>query len=403
MNTEDLGRSAPIGEIEASRRNQAVESQTSHPTRRTLASARRIVVKIGSALIVDETSGTIKESWLETLAEDIARLRGRGQDVTVVSSGAVAIGRHVLDLRQKTLSRADRQAAAAVGQIHLARAYWETFARHGLTAAQILITLDDTTERQRLLNFRATLVKLLTFQTVPVLNENDAVAGSLPSYGENDRLAARTARLIGSDTLVLLSNVAGLYTADPNESSSAMLITEVHDVTPEIQQMAGGARSSYSSGGMMSKLAAARFALAFGCTVIIADGRDARPLSAIEADEPCTWFHPSAAARSARRTWIAGILKPVGFLVADSSAAMQLRLGRDLCLEGVISLGGNFARGDAIVIRNIEGDEVARGLSIHSSTELRCLTRRSRPEAVSALAYSRLNQVVHRDDLALTE
>ncbi|WP_456815563.1 glutamate 5-kinase [Bradyrhizobium sp. USDA 4508] len=357
------------------------------------------MVKVGSALVVDEASGTIRESWLEMLAEDIARLRARGQDVAVVSSGAVAIGRHALDLRQKVLRAADRQAAGAVGQMQLARAYGEIFARYRLTAAQILLTLDDTTERQRLLDVRATLIKLLTFQTIPVVNENDATGTNTARFGDNDRLAARIARLIGSDTLVLLSNVAGLYSADPNGSLKAILIREVHDVTPEIEQMAGDARPGYSSGGMVTKLAAARMALASGCTMIIADGRNPYPLSAIDAGNPCTWFHPSAAACASRKKWIAGTLKPTGVIIVDDSAVMQLRTGKGLCVAGLTSFNGDFVRGDAIVIRDMHGLELARGLSIYSSVELRSVTRRHQLQS----ACCELAQIVHNDDLALAE
>ncbi|WP_164935264.1 glutamate 5-kinase [Bradyrhizobium zhanjiangense] len=289
-------------EFEAPIRTYRSDAYALLPTPRRLASARRITVKIGSALILDQAGGAIREEWLDSLADDIARLRGRGQDVAVVSSGAVAIGRHALDLHQNTLSKTDRQAAAAVGQVQLARAYTETFARHRLTVAQILLTPDDTTERHRLANVSATLINLLNFQTIPVVNENDAITSCGASFGDNDRLAARTAQLIGSDILVLLSNVAGLYSADPYESSSTVLIREVHNVTPEIEQMAGGARPGYSAGGMISKLVAARMALASGCTMIIADGRDTHPLSAIDAGKPCTWFHPSPAAPIARKT-----------------------------------------------------------------------------------------------------
>ncbi|WP_225709117.1 glutamate 5-kinase [Bradyrhizobium cenepequi] len=368
-----------------------------------LASARRIVVKVGSALIVDQATGTIRERWLEMLVEDIARLQGRGQDVAVVSSGAVAIGRHALDLHHGMLAKKDRRAAAAVGQMNLTRTHRELFARHRLTTAQVLLTLEDTTERQRMLNVRATLTRLLTFRTIPVLNENDAVATNAPSFGDNDHLAARVAKLVGSDTLVLLSNVAGLYSADPHESPSAVFIREVHELTPEIERMAGGARSDHSSGGMVTKLAAARLALASGFTMIIADGRNSHPLSAIDAGEPCTWFHPSTAARMARKTWIGGTLKPAGILVVNNSAAMQMRLGRGLCVEGVISFDGDFARGDAVVMRDVHGNEVARGLSIYSSIELRCIDRRSGPETGCPLACCELDQIVHSDDLALTE
>ncbi|MCK1634632.1 glutamate 5-kinase [Bradyrhizobium sp. 162] len=398
MASEDVRRFTPITESGNSGSQKAVSRTFDAPVSR-LASARRIILKVGSALIVDQASGEMREPWLETLAEDIAQLRRRGQDVAVVSSGAVAIGRHALHLHKEVLPRAERQAAAAVGQMQLARAYREMFARHRLTAAQVLLTLDDTSERQRLLNLRAILIKLLTLQAIPVLNENDAIASCTASFGDNDCLAARAARLIGSDMLVLLSNVAGLYSTDPNSSSNASLIREVHDVTPEIRRMAGGARPGYSCGGMVTKLAAAQIALASGCAMIIADGRDRHPLSAIDSGKPCTWFHPSTAARVGRKRWIAGTLKPAGFLVVAGSAAMRLQLGESLSVAGVISFGGDFVRGDAIVIRNSHGNELARGLSICSSTELRCAIRRSELNSGS----SELDQVVHCDDLALTE
>ncbi|MBB4365270.1 glutamate 5-kinase [Bradyrhizobium sp. CIR18] len=376
-------------------------AQTFPPTSRTMAGARRIIVKVGSALIVDPTTGVTREPWLELLAEDVARLRSRGQDVAVVSSGAVAIGRHRLDLHQTMLPTRDRQAAAAVGQMHLTRMYREAFARYRLTTAQVLLTLNDTTERQRLLNVRACLIKLLTFQAIPVLNENDAIATRAGSFGDNDRLAARAARLIGSDTLVLLSNVAGLYSADPNVSSSGTLIREVHDVTPEIERMAGGARFGYSSGGMTAKLVAARMALASGCTVIIADGRGAHPLAAIDAGKPCTWFLPSIGALIARKTWIASALRPEGVVVVADATAIQLRLGQGLHIDGVTSFDGDFGRGDAIIVRDVHGNEVARGLSIYSNRELRWMTRRSRREAVASLTCCKLGQVIDGDDLAL--
>nr|WP_249817753.1 glutamate 5-kinase [Bradyrhizobium sp. 145] len=364
---------------------------------RTLASARRIVVKIGSALIVDEANGTIRESWLDKIAEDVARVCARGQDVILVSSGAVAVGRHALNLQQETLSKGDRQAAAALGQMYLAKALSESFSRYRLPAAQVLLTLNDTTQRQRILNARAVLIKLLTFQTIPVLNENDAVASSIERFGDNDRLAARVARLAECDTLILLSNVAGLYSGDPFETSSANLIKEVHEVTPEIEGMAGGARSDHSSGGMVTKLAAARMALGAGINMVIADGRDMHPLSAIDEGKPCTWFLASAEARGARKRRIGATLKPTGVLVIDDAAVITLRSGEGLYPAGVISHHGEFGRGDSVVLQDIDGNECARGLVIHSATELRLLTQQP------WLLCRSPCQIVHRDDLALVE
>ncbi|SPP98234.1 glutamate 5-kinase [Bradyrhizobium vignae] len=400
MAKEDIRRFIRLSEAPRGHRES---ERLFRPTSRKLESARRIVVKIGSALIVDQATGRVREPWLEMLADDVARLRGRGQDVAVVSSGAVAVGRYALDLHQKTLRKTEWQAAAAVGQIQLAKAYREAFARHRLTAAQILLTLDDTTEKKRMAGVRATLIRLLTLQAVPVVNENDAVARNIASFGDNDRLAARAARLIEGDTLVLLSNVAGLYSADPHESSSATLITDVNNVTAEIEQMAGSARSGYSSGGMVTKLVAGKMALASGCTMIIADGRDPYPLSAIDDGSQCTWFRPSTAARVARKTRIATTLRPLGALVVDNAAVNQLRSGEGLCIPEVRSFDGDFGRGDAIVIRDICGHEVARGLSIYSSAEIRRITRRSGLGTGWPLTAGSLDLIVHSDDLVLTD
>lgn len=397
MGGEELRRDTAVTEFGATAENYEMDSDPARPRHPTLASARRIIVKIGSALIVEQGSGTIREAWLDSLADDLARLSERGQDVAVVSSGAVAIGRYALNLHEKALSATDRQAAAAVGQAELARAYRERFAQHGLTVAQILLTPDDTTQKRRLTTLRATLLKLLNLQTIPVLNENDAIAGSAVSFGDNDRLAARAAQLVGGDTLVLLSNVAGLYSEDPHESASAALIRDVYEVTPQIEHMAGGTMSGYSCGGMKSKLVAARMALASGCKMIIADGRDAKPLSAIDAGKPCTWFHPSAEASIARKKWIASALRPAGALLIGNRTVMQLRLGESLWVAQVASFNGNFARGDAVVIRDLNGSEVARGVSIYSSAELRRVARQPQPSSLGC----ELRPVVHRDDLVL--
>ncbi|MCC8977854.1 glutamate 5-kinase [Bradyrhizobium sp. 10BB] len=372
-------------------------------SRQTLASARRIILKIGTALIVEQGSGKVREVWLDTLADDIARIRRRGQDVAMVSSGAVAIGRYVLNMHEKVLSAADKRAAAAVGQAELAKAYRERFARHGLTVAQILLTPDDTTLRRRLVNLRSTLVKLLNLKTIPVINENDAIAASTSRFGDNDRLAARTAQLVGGDTMVLLSNVAGLYSADPHETANAALIREVYEVTPEIELMAGGAQPGYSCGGMKSKLVAARMVLASGCKMIIADGRGAYPLSAIDAGKPCTWFYPSAEAHDARKRWIARALRPTGALIVGSCTVTRLRLGENLWAAQVTSFDGEFSRGDAVVIRDLDGNEVARGASICSSAELRCVKRQPESISVRSGLGRELRPIVHRDDLMLAD
>lgn len=390
-------------EFEAPAKDRETASVPTPQLQPRLASARRIIVKIGSALMLEHGSGSVREAWLDTLADDIVRLRGRGQDVAVVSSGAIAIGRYALNLHEKALSAAERHAAAAVGQAELAKAYRERFAGYGLTVAQILLTPDDTTQKLRLASVRATLVKLLNLQTVPVINENDAIAARAVNFGDNDRLAARIAQFVGADTLVLLSNVAGLYSADPYLSDSVTLIREVHEVTPQIELMAGGTRPGYSCGGMTSKLVAARMALAAGCKMIIADGRDAFPLSAIDAGKPCTCFHPSAEARVTRKKWIAGALRPTGALIVGKGTVTQLRSGESLSLQQVASFNGDFARGDAVVIRDVDGNEVARGVSIYSSAELRGAKRLPQSDIVPSLPGCELKPVIHRDDLALAE
>ncbi|MDA9523418.1 hypothetical protein XI06_24875 [Bradyrhizobium sp. CCBAU 11434] len=375
------------------------ESHYFHPAR-ALASARRIVVKIGSDLIVDRATGATRERWLEMLVHDIARYWRRGLDIALVSSGAVAIGRHALDLQCGKLSGKERRAAAAIGQMKLARAHREIFARHGLTTAQLLLALEDTTERRRMRNLRVTMNGLLTLRAVPVLNENDAI-GAEPSFSDNDQLAARVAKLVASDTLVLLSNVSGLYSADPHEMPNATLIREVQEVTPEIELMAGRFRSDQGTGGMVTKLAAARLALASGFNMIIADGRRAHPLSAIEAGEPCTWFRPPATARASRKTWIAGTMKPTGTLMVDSASTTRLRLGGGLRLGGLISFEGDFSRGDAVILQDLRRREIARGLSVYSSSELRRMAQLSGTPGRSVCREP--DKIVDSEDLALTE
>ena len=295
-----------------------------------LAAARRLVVKIGSALLVDDETGAIRRKWLDALGDDVAAARNRGQEVILVSSGAIAAGRRHLGLTGRALRLEEKQAAAATGQIRLAHAYQETLARHGITVAQILLTLDDTEERRRHLNARSTLGTLLKLGTVPVINENDTVATSEIRFGDNDRLAARVAAMISADTLVLLSDIDGLYTADPRRDADARHLGEITEITPEIEAMAGEAPPGYSSGGMVTKLAAARIALAAGCRMAIADGRRMNPLQAVADGATCSWFVPAANPLTARKKWIAGSLKPVGTLPVDGGALAALNSGKSL-------------------------------------------------------------------------
>ncbi|MBM3586185.1 MAG: glutamate 5-kinase, partial [Alphaproteobacteria bacterium] len=321
-----------------------------------LAAAKRIVVKIGSALLVEGPSGRIRQAWLEALAEDLAGLRARGQEVLVVTSGAIAIGRRLLGLATGELRLEEKQAAAAAGQIRLAHAYQEALGRHGLGCAQLLLTLEDTESRRRHLNARGTVATLLRLGAIPVINENDTVATAEIRFGDNDRLAARVAQMAGSDVLVLLSDIDGLYDRDPRIDPAARLVPEVRAITPAIEAMAGAVRPGDSSGGMVTKLAAARIALGAGCHMVIADGRVTHPLSGLaRAGAPCTWFLAQANPLTARKRWIAGALQPSGTLYVDAGAAGALAAGKSLLPAGVVRVSGAFGRGDAVLVAGPDG------------------------------------------------
>ncbi len=367
-----------------------------------LASARRLIVKAGSALLVDEASGDIRRDWLAALAEDIARCRARGQDVVLVSSGAIAVGRRHLGLVGRTLRLEEKQAAAAAGQIRLAHAYLEALARHDISVAQILLTPDDTEERSRHLNARATIEQLLALGAVPVINENDTVATAEIRFGDNDRLAARVAQMISADTLVLLSDVDGLYTADPRRDSAARHLPEVRDITPEIEAMAGRAPVGYSSGGMVTKLVAARIAMAAGCRMVIARGEELHPLAAIEAGARATWFIPDAEPGTARKRWIAGAVNVTGALVVDDGAVSALARGTSLLPAGVIAVEGTFEQGDAVIVRSRAGLELARGLSAYSSVDAQAIAGHRSSEIEAILGYRGRDEMIHRDDLVVS-
>jgi glutamate 5-kinase len=369
-------------------------------TNRLLA-ARRLVVKIGSALLVEEESGAIRRDWLDALADDVAKARARGQEVILVSSGAIAVGRRHLGLESGKLKLEEKQAAAATGQIRLAHAYQEALARHGITVAQILLTLDDTEERRRHLNARSTLTALLKLGTVPVINENDTVATSEIRFGDNDRLAARVAAMVSADTLVLLSDIDGLYTADPRRDSGARLIPEIAELTPAIEAMAGEAPPGYSSGGMVTKLAAARIAIGAGCQMAIADGRRLNPLTALAEGAACSWFLAAANPLTARKRWIAGSLKPVGALAVDAGALTALLAGKSLLPAGVARVEGEFERGDAVRVLSPDGREVARGLSAYSAADARQIRGHKSREIEALLGYRGRDEMIHRDDLVL--
>jgi glutamate 5-kinase len=372
-----------------------------HAARPEWQNARRIAVKIGSALLTDRATGTLKQSWLDAIAGDVAALRGEGRDVILISSGAIALGRGALGLAKGPLRLEEAQAAASVGQITLAHAYQTVFAARGLTTAQILVTPGDTEERRRYLNARNTIETLFKFGAIPVVNENDTVATSEIRYGDNDRLAARVATMMTADCLVLLSDIDGLYTAPPAHNPDARRLDVVSAITPEIEAMAGDAGTELSRGGMVTKLAAAKIAVTAGTNMVIASGKDLHPLRALGEGAPCTWFLGAANPVTARKRWIAGTLEPKGAVVIDEGARVALLSGRSLLPAGVKSVSGQFERGEAVVIRDEAGCEVGRGLIGYSADETALIAGRNSMEILAVLGYAGRAALIHRDDMAL--
>jgi len=366
-----------------------------------LGAARRIVVKVGSALLVDPDSGRLNRAWLETLIEDLLRLRGRAQQVILVSSGAIALGRRHLGLPKGPLRLEESQAAAAVGQIRLAHAYKELLEERNVTVAQMLLTLEDSEQRRRYLNARATLETLLGLGAVPVINENDTVATAEIRYGDNDRLAARVAQMAGADCLLLLSDVDGLYTADPTLDPAARLIERVLQITPEIEAMGGRSASAVGSGGMATKIAAAKIATSAGCHLCIAAGRHRHPVRRIEDGAPCTWFVPNATPATARKQWIAGTLRPAGAITVDPGAERALLAGKSLLPAGVIAALGRFDRGDTISILGPRGVEIGRGIAAYSDVDVARIMGKKSSEIEHLLGFRGRDEMVHRDDLVL--
>ena len=364
-----------------------------------LSRAQRLVVKIGSALVVDKTEP--RAAWLDGVAADIAALRARGVDVIVVSSGAIALARRTLGLSRKRLKLEEKQAAAAVGQIRLAQAWTVALSAHGLTAAQLLLTPDDTEDRRRYLNARSTLTTLLGFGCIPVINENDSIATAEIRFGDNDRLAARVAEMVQADQLVLLSDIDGLYTADPRRDPEAAHIPVVTAITPEIEAMGGEPPPGYSSGGMRTKLVAAQIATQAGCAMAIAVGNVAHPLAALEQGARCTWFLPAPEGRSARKRWIAGALAPLGTLRVDAGAAQALSAGRSLLPAGVRAIEGSFERGDPVIVVGPEGELLARGLSAYASGDAQKIAGHRSDQIEPILGWRGRDEIIHRDDLVL--
>ena len=367
-----------------------------------LASSRRLVVKIGSSILVDEARGEIRRDWLEALTDDVARLHKGGCEVVLVSSGAIRLGRTHLKLASGPLKLEESQAAAATGQIQLAHAYQAALARHGITVAQVLLTLDDSEERRRYLNARQTMATLLGLKAVPVINENDTVATDEIRFGDNDRLGARVAEMISADTLVLLSDIDGLYTGNPRTDATAEFIPEIREITPEIEAMAGSAASEMSNGGMVTKLMAGRIAMAAGCRMAIADGRAVGALGALlDGKARCSWFLPEASPLSARKKWIKGSLKTAGALTIDDGAVRALSAGKSLLPAGVTTIDGEFKRGDVVDVKDRAGRLLARGLVAYAAEDARRIAGRKSAEIEQLLGFRGRDEIVHRDDLVV--
>lgn len=365
--------------------------------------AKIIVIKVGSSLLVDEDQNAINTAWLSGIATDIARLKAAGKDVVVVSSGAIALGRRLLKINHNKLKLQEKQAAAATGQVLLAHAWMDALGAHQVQTAQILLSPDDTETRRKHLNARTTMMALLQLNAVPVVNENDTVATAEIRFGDNDRLAARVAAMIGADVLVLLSDVDGLYTANPNGDNGATHIGEIAQITPDIMAMAGPANAAYASGGMVTKLEAARIATSAGCQMIICNGQSPAPLSRLEAGAKCTIFAATLSPHTARKQWIAGALSPKGTIRIDDGAARALRAGRSLLPAGVIAVNGQFERGDLIEIEDRAGLVIGHGLSSYGHKDAMAIRGRKSNEIESVLGYRERDEMIHADNLVMSD
>ncbi|MEQ8824404.1 MAG: glutamate 5-kinase [Filomicrobium sp.] len=382
--------------------DSAQTEKTKAPTvRPEWQAAKRIVVKLGSALLANAETGSLNKAWLDSLLEDIGALRRQDREVVLVSSGAIALGRQSLKLPKGPLALEESQAAAAVGQISLAHAYADLAKGHGLTAAQILLTLGDTEQRRRYLNARDTLLTLLRLSALPVVNENDTVATNEIRYGDNDRLSARVASMIDADCLVLLSDVDGLYTAPPGENSSAKRLDVITEITTEIEAMAGDAGSELSRGGMRTKVEAAKIARAAGCDMVIASGKTTNPLRAIGEGATCTWFLAPTDPVTSRKRWISGQLEPKGAVVVDAGAQKALFSGRSLLPAGVREVSGAFDRGEAVVIKGPDGRDLGRGIAAYAKSEAERIIGKKTSEIAEILGFAGRDELIHRDDMAL--
>ena len=369
-------------------------------TSNALIDAKRVVIKVGSALLVDIQTGQLRRDWLDALGQDIAQLKRAGKDVLIVSSGAIALGRLLLNFESGALKLEESQAAAACGQIALAHAWQSVLSDGGLTTGQILLTLTDTEERRRYLNARATLFTLLKQDAVPLINENDTVATSEIRYGDNDRLAARVSSMVSGDCLVLLSDIDGLYDQPP-ENVGAKFIPVVEKIIPEIEAMAGVSATDVGSGGMITKIEAAKIAVGAGASMVIASGTALSPIKRILAGERCTWFLPAATPTAARKRWIAGALEVGGIITIDAGAVSALARGTSLLPAGVKKIEGEFDRGDTVSIVDEAGTEVARGLIAYEKSDALMIMGHRSQEIEKRLGYAGRDEMIHRDDLVV--
>lgn len=366
----------------------------------SLDKAKRIVIKIGSALLVDAVTGELRLNWLNGLARDVDALKKAGKDVLLVSSGSIALGRRVLKLPDGLLTLEQNQAAAAVGQIRLARAYEQVLAPFNIITAQILLTLEDSTDRRRYLNSRATLTTLMGFNVVPIINENDTVATDEIRFGDNDRLAAQVAAMAGADILILLSDVDGFYTGNPRVDADVKHIALIEKITPEIEAMAGGVGSATSKGGMKTKVMAAKTAMQAGCAMAIMLGDVDQPITALMNGATCSWFQAEGDPQAARKLWISA-LKPKGKLIIDKGAVDALRRGNSLLPAGVKNTQGGFKRGDIVSICDIDGNEMAKGLVNYDAVEVDAISGHKTTKIKEILGYPGRANLVHRDNMVV--
>jgi glutamate 5-kinase len=366
-----------------------------------LANAKRIVIKVGSSLLV-EGDGALRAKWLAAFSEDIAALKADKMDIILVTSGAIALGRAQLGLKAKSLLHLEeKQAAAACGQITLFTAWREALAKHDIAVGQLLLTADDSIHRRRYLNARNTIDTLLELGAVPVINENDTVATAEIRFGDNDRLSARVAQMAGADLLVLFSDIDGLYTADPNKHKDAKFIEEVKEITPQIEAMAGDAASALGSGGMATKIAAAKIATGAGCSMLIARGTENHALKTLQSGGKHTRFTASENPTSARKRWIAGSVHPAGSVTVDDGAAKALAAGKSLLPAGVTTVEGAFIRGDTVLIKNAEDEILGKGLVAYDAADAARIIGKKSAEIEKILGFHRRDVLIHRDDLVL--